>query len=159
MEIRMEDEKTRSKSGVIGVRLSAEELERFELLVEKAKRRNTLSDKAAVARELMGFPAVPQTITDEDRRFLVSGREEVEVVPPGRLSRKQEKLIQKVKEILLYGYDENPEDDLTCGITVNILSIWAALKSRPPKDKKSKTKTSVSRIDRASSEGESPVPG
>src|SRR5262245_52453919 len=138
----MTEEKPRQlKSKVIGIRLSIEELKRFEILVERAKKRNTLSDRAAVARELMGFPAVPRTITDEDHQFLISGTERVEVAAPGRLTRKYEGLIQKVKEILLYGHHENPEENLSHGISVNITSIWSTLKSREPQKEKKKSKT------------------
>jgi hypothetical protein len=162
----MDDKGSRSKSEVIGIRLTREEFERFSIIVDKAKARNSLSDRAAVARELIGFPAVPQTVTDEDRQFLISESQRVEVVPPGRLTRKQEGLLQKVKEILLHGHDENPENDLSYVIIANIEALWLVLKSRSSsKEKKSKTKTknssSVSRsnVDSDTKEGDRPSPG
>ena len=139
----MEDDKTEQKSGVIGVRLSREEFERFRVLVDRARKRNTLSDRAAVLRELIGFPAVPRTITDEDRQFLITGTEQiVEVVPPGRLTRRQEALIQKVKEIFL----KDPESDLATAVSTSINALWIAFNTRGThsplqKKKKNKTKT------------------
>jgi hypothetical protein len=124
----MENTKTKSKSGTVATRMSNDELERFRKLVAQAKRRNHLSDKASVARELMGFDAVPQTVTDEDRQYLVYGRVEPEEVSPGQLTRKHQILIRKVKDILLYGESDNPDENWAVAIRGNINAMWVCLK-------------------------------
>src|SRR5262245_1180801 len=92
------------KMGAIAVRMSTDELARFAEIVGRARERNSLASGASVARELLGFPAVPRTITDEDREYFVAGRVEPEEIPvAGRLTRKHEKLVAKLKDILLNG--------------------------------------------------------
>jgi len=166
----MDDDKSKTKSEVIGIRLTREEFKRFTIIVERAKSRNSLSDRAAVARELIGFPSVPQTVTDEDRQFLITGTTDVEVVTPGRLTPKQEGLLRKVKELLIHGHDENPESNLSAAVSSSVNALWIALKSRAtttrPKDKEKKSKKNPSsshdRVDyedEDGSRGDRPPPG
>jgi transcriptional regulator with XRE-family HTH domain len=79
--------------------------------------------------KFLGIPLAE--IFDEDRQFFVYG----EKPPPraGKLSRRQTELIAKLKDILLYGSADNPEDDLALAITANINAMWICLIARPTK--------------------------
>jgi hypothetical protein len=119
---------TERKTGIVATRMTTEELDRFQEIVERAKRRNHLADRASVARELMGFPAVPRTITDEDRQWFITGKVEPAENKQNSLSAHQKEITAKFKEILLHGCAEDPEKDLALAITANVNALWVCLK-------------------------------
>jgi hypothetical protein len=165
---------TSRKTGIVATRMTIEELDRFQEIVERAKRRNHLADRASVARELMGFPAVPRTVTDEDRLFLVSGEVRPQEITAERLNRRQRELISKLKDILLYGESDDLDENYAVVIAGNIKAMWVCLEQSgaktkaklfskkkktlpPPPPKKSRTSDVISNDDII--DGDRPPPG